>query len=307
MLRSATEHYRRQQAITTAGLLEARRASTRGPAQVAKVVTAYQIAAARESMNALPLMLAEQGIPDVPEGAVAISGLAGQASDGRPLETLFAQSRSSGQLALMVATQLQDVARVAAGIGITSRPNVTGYARMLNPPSCSRCAILAGKFFKWNAGFQRHPRCDCRHIPSTEAMSGDLTTDPSAYFDSLTEAEQNKAFTNAGAQAIRDGADPIKVVNVRSGMSSAGVTRTTTNAQGFTVNATRRTLSGDRLPTRASRDTGATEAPALLDGITFAGRAAPNRGRLTPEGIYGVAGDDRTEAIRLLRSNGYLL
>lgn len=286
MLPSALEHYRRQQVIIAAGLVEARRASQRSPLEVAKVVTAYQIAAARDAVESLPLMLSQQGIPDTPEGPVAIAGLVGRASDGRPLESLFAQSTSDGQLALMVATQLQDVARSAAGIGITSRPNVTGYARMLSPPSCSRCAILAGKFFKWNTGFQRHPRCDCRHIPSTEALAGDLTTDPRAYFNSLSEADQAKHFTRAGAQAIRDGADPVGVVNVRRHMEAAG--------DAFT-----------RAPSRAPSSSASFEPPTLLAGLKFA-QPASTLGRMTPEGIYGIA-VDRADAIRLLRLHGYLL
>lgn len=283
MLRSAVEHYRRQQVITAAGLLEARRAAKRGPFEVARVVTAYQVAAARDAVESLPRMLAEQGIPDAPVGPVALAGLAGRASDGRPLDSLFAQSSSDAQLGLMVATQLQDVARVAAGIGIVSRPNVTGYARMLAPPSCSRCAILAGKFFKWNTGFQRHPRCDCRHIPSTEALAGDLTTDPRAYFNSLSEADQAKTFGKANAAAIREGSDMSSVVNASRGVSTAGrVSAPLASA------AARGVQSG---------------MPDLLGGVQF---APATLSRLTPEGIYSIA-PNRAEAIRLLRLHGYLL
>src|SRR5699024_1103862 len=42
------------------------------------------------------------------------------------------------------------------------------------------------------------------------------------YFDSLSREEQDKTFGKAGAQAIRDGADPAQVVNARSGMQPAG-------------------------------------------------------------------------------------
>lgn len=284
MLRSALEHYQRQQRLTTAGLLEARRAAKRGPAQVARVVAAYQVAVARDAALAVPLMLAEQGIPDEPVGAVSLSGLAGTASDGRPLDTLFAQSTSEQQSALMVATQLQDVARVAAGIGITARPNVHGYARMLVPPSCSRCAVLAGKFFKWNTGFQRHPRCDCRHIPSTESLGGSLTSDPRAYFRSLTEADQAATFGKANAAAIRDGSDIGQVVNAYRGTSTAA------------------TIT--RASSRAPKPAAGADVP-LLSGIRF-NTATDSVGRLTPEGIYLIAGDDRAEAIRLLRLHGYL-
>lgn len=88
-----------------------------------------------------------------------------------------------------------------------------GYVRMLNPPSCDKCVPLAGRWYRWNAGFLRHPLCDCRHIPAIEALEGDMTIDPQAYFDSLTEEEQNQTFGKANSQAIREGADIGQIVN----------------------------------------------------------------------------------------------
>jgi hypothetical protein len=46
-------------------------------------------------------------------------------------------------------------------------------------------------------------------------------TNPRVYFDGLSRAEQDKAFTIAGAEAIRAGADIGKVVNARRGMRTA--------------------------------------------------------------------------------------
>src|SRR5690348_18342012 len=37
---------------------------------------------------------------------------------------------------------------------------------LLNPPSCQRCAILAGRWYRWSQGFLRHPRCDCVNLPA---------------------------------------------------------------------------------------------------------------------------------------------
>src|SRR5690606_20905890 len=87
-----------------------------------------------------------------------------------------------------------------------------------------------GRFYRWNAGFRRHPGCDCVHVASTQkaidgAGSEGLIHDPYEYFNSLSEAEQNKLYTQAGAQAIRDGADLFQVVNSRRGMSYAGVAK----------------------------------------------------------------------------------
>ena len=292
MLTSALEHYRTQQRIQAAGLRAARKAKRRGPLAVAKVVAAYQLAAAVDAARSVPAMLDEQGIPDETVARVETTRLTGVASDGRPLDTLFEQADNDYAFGLMVATQLQDVARVAQSLAITTRPNVDGYVRMLNPPSCSRCAVLAGKFYRWNAGFERHPGCDCRHIPSSEALSGDLTTDPQAYFESLSEPEQNRIFTNAGAEAIRDGADIGRVVNARRGMSTAA-----------------RGTSGRRM--LVSEEVGGRQVFVTRESTTRRGAASRTRtgrnmsARLMPESIYEVA-DDREDALRMLRLHGYI-
>jgi len=112
-------------------------------------------------------------------------------------------------------TVLGDTRRQVYHADIIQRKGL-GYTRMLNAPSCSRCVVLAGKFYAWNAGFKRHPRCDCIHIPAPESLAEDSTTDPLEYFRSLSKAEQDAAFTKTGARAIRDGADVSRVVNVNS-------------------------------------------------------------------------------------------
>lgn len=292
MLTSALEHYRTQQRITAAAVIEARQRRSRGPRAVALAVAGFQLVAARDALEAVPLMLEEQGIDAPPVAEIHEPALIGTASDGRPLETLFEQAETEWQFGLMVATQLQDVARLASGLSIATRPNVGGYVRMLNPPSCSRCAILAGRFYKWNAGFERHPRCDCRHIPSSESLAGDLTTDPKAYFDSLSEAEQNRTFTNAGAKAIRDGADVGRVVNARRGMSTAA-----------------RGVSGRKM--LAPEMVGGRPVYVTRESITKRGAAHKSRtgrnmtARLMPETIYEVA-EDRADALRMLRLHGYI-
>lgn len=290
MLTSALEHYRRQQRISAAAVLAARRARSKGPLAVARAIAVFQLIAARDAVDSLAPMLAEQGIPNEPVASVAIASVAGVASDGRPLDTLFAQARDPFAVGLMAATQIQDAARVASGIGIAARPNVTGYVRMLNPPSCSRCAVLAGKFYRWSDGFLRHPRCDCRHIPSSENLAGDLTTNPNDYFHSLSPADQDKHFTKAGAQAIRDGADISQVVNARSGVQSAQVFGRST--QITTTGTTSRGLAGARL------------GDLRKDGTSRYRRSQSPR--LMPESIYEFA-KDRDDALRLLKLNGFIL
>jgi len=103
----------------------------------------------------------------------------------------------------------------AVSTAVAASPTTTGFVRMLNPPSCKECIILAGKWFRWNEGFQRHPGCDCRHVPARESMD-EFRTNPYTYFTRLSRSEQDKLFGAEDAQAIRDGADIYRVVNVRN-------------------------------------------------------------------------------------------
>lgn len=244
-----------------------------------------QLVAARLADAYVTGVLDEQGI-DPGGDEIIPDAFAGVASDGRDLEGLLrnpitvvkagiaggatvdqAMAAGYANLDMLVRTQLADAGRAADQAALVARPAVTGYVRMLVGESCSRCVILAGRTYRWNAGFLRHPSCDCIHVPAAEDSADDVRTDPRAYFDSLTEAQQDKAFTKAGAQAIRDGADMAKTVNARRGMQTATV-------YGRQVLAT-------------------TEA---------AGR----RVRLMPEQIYLEAAGDRDEAVRLLKLHGYI-
>lgn len=277
-LQSALSHYRAQQRIGGAGLIAARRARFDTLDALVRTLVAYQVLAAREASAAAGLMLDEQGLDAPAEGLTRVAGLAGWASDGRGLAGLLEFTRRPGvtqdAFDLIVSTQLQDVARQATAIEMASRPKVTSYVRVLNLPSCSRCAILAGRVYRKNAGFLRHPRCDCRGVPSNEATAGDLVTDPMAYFDSLDRAGQDKVFTQAGAEAVRRGADIGKVVNARRGMEVSQSGR-----------LTRRMVAGKPVFTTAE--------------------GAGRRVRLMPESILEI-GENDADVLRLLRAHGYL-
>lgn len=331
MLSSALEHYRRQQRITAAGLVQARKARGQGVIQVARSVMAFQIIAARDAALGIEEMLAEQGIDISPDAQVVPESVAGTSSSGLSLPGLFEQARTDHAFDLMVATQLQDAARVVASMGVAVRDQV-GYVRMLNPPSCSRCAVLAGKWFKWNQGFQRHPRCDCRHVPARETNWRGLTTNPNDYFDSLpTSADlatahpdltvqmrqeaglfsQEDIFTKAGAQAIRDGANVGQVVNARSGMSTAQIDTLTGRSSGrlqkvdaygqkvyaTTEGTTRRGVAYKALNQRFQNPDARTPGERYFRTTGV---------RLMPESIYALA-KDRPDAIRLLKLHGFVI
>jgi hypothetical protein len=119
------------------------------------------------------------------------------------------------------------------GTAIAARPEVTGYVRMIVGKTCPRCLILAGKRYRWNSGFRRHPRCDCRHVPYVESVPDDVTVNPDAYVAALSAEEQDQLLGKAGAEAVRAGADLARVVNARRGVTAAADGRLyTTEAAG---------------------------------------------------------------------------
>lgn len=198
------------------------------------------------------------------------------------------RAMGGGLNALLLRSQMQvsDAARNAGSVRMASRNRPAGWVRMLNPPSCSRCAVLAGKWFKYNQGFARHPGCDCRHIPASEDQAEDLTTDPYEYFKSLAQAEQDRIFTKAGAAAINDGADLFQVVNARAGMStSSGGSKVTSTG------TTRRGYWGSR---ERSRDRRGSERY----GVAL-------RQRMMPEEIYKRS-NSHEQTLALLEQYGYI-
>jgi len=187
MLPQATaEHYAQQQRLVVATLGLTRDVwagmgpdfdaswATVGP-RVLLLTASAQLGAARSGAAYVPDTLAELGTPVDPVGEVVPAAFAGVASDGRPLGSLLGESviqaksaRANGfgveqalavggrALDMYVHTQVADAARGAASVGITARPRV-GWVRMVNPPCCGRCAVLAGRWYRWSAGFARHP------------------------------------------------------------------------------------------------------------------------------------------------------
>ena len=271
-----------------------------------RAVSRLQLDAATRGAGYGGNTLADQGLYEAPEAWVDPSSLAGVSSRGASLGAALysaiphtkdliaggmpervALARGREVLQMSAATQVADAGRTAAGLDTFARPRV-GYVRMLNPPSCSRCSVLAGRFYRNNEGFQRHPRCDCVHVPTTRteaAESEGLVHDPYAYFESLSESAQDKTFGKAQAQAIRDGADLFQVVNARRGMSYAGVSS----------DGTRR---GQKVVSDFTSE--GTTRRALWGG------ANPKGKRLTPDAIY-AQGLPREATLDLLAKHGYLL
>lgn len=116
--------------------------------------------------------------------------------------------------------------------------------------------------------------CDCIAVPSTSQTSRRLVTSPADAFHAMSQAEREKAFTKAGAEAIGLGADIGRVVNARSGMGTAQV---------------------------FGRDVKTTGALRRRYGSGPRGDEV----RLMPESIAQIA-TDRDDHLRLLRLYGYI-
>ncbi|MEV6696234.1 hypothetical protein AB0M68_03600 [Streptomyces sp. NPDC051453] len=297
-----------------------------GP-RIVRAVTAGQLASAGAADEYVDAVVDAEGADPGRAGRVRPEAFAGAAADGRALESLMylsvitskqgiagglsvddALMRGLRQALRLGASETTEAGRGAVGASMAGKRTIQGYVRVVQPPACGRCIILAGKEYGWNKGFQRHPRCDCVHLPTTLIARNQHRDrggfiDPKAYFGSLSRAEQDRVFTAAGARAIREGGDMAQIVNARRGMY-------TTTAYGRTLRATHEgaTRRGYfyRLERRRTEE---------RTGIRFArDRREARRGlprfelrtpRLLPEQIFELA-ESRDEAIAMLRRFGYL-
>ena len=218
---------------------------------VLRLLAVYQATSALLALEHGTEARREQGIPD---GGATVNPTAFTVTPTAP--SVLDDIDSGYQFDRIVSSLVSDAGRSAMGAFTASRNEEIGHIRTLTPPSCSRCAILAGRFYRWSDGFQRHPRCDCTMIPGRRSAG---QSDPFGAF----ERGEITDLTRAQTKAVEDGADISQVVNTTKGMRTASF---------------------------AGRSRTAARAP-----------------RLSPEAIYNIAADDRQQAIRLLRANGYLL
>lgn len=342
---SSAKSYETQQALTAVALRAGRRAwANVDPSDIsaswleqsvplADVLSRLQSEAALDGAKSVPAALADQGFEVEPAYAVkprAVAGFAGAGFDpvaafeaapiatkqriSAGVEPSAALLSGGAMLSSLLTTAMADAGRQGQMLAIHSRPKV-GWVRMLTPPSCSRCALLAGRA-SGRTAFPRHPGCDCRAIPGLEGWEQDLTMNTGEYFESLptaadladqfpgmTVAERRKAghvsqediFTVNGARAIRDGADPGQVVNARRGMyqvQTPGSFKWMATVEGIT---------------KRGRGSRAMRAGGLGEMRKYPGhtRRRMTAQRLMPETIYQVA-RDQEDVLRLLKLYGYV-
>jgi hypothetical protein len=208
---------------------------------------------------------------------------------GQRIEDVIA--REEAHMALLVRTQVQDAGRTALQSQMAAEPKVRGYVRKVNLPSCARCIILSGRFYRYSAGFLRHPCCDCTMIPAVgdEHVEAQDPAELIARMQADHPARLRKSLTDGDLKALEHGADLNQVVNAHRGMATAagpgrpvGVTLEGTTRRGF---------AGKRLGAQR-------------------GKGAPRVTRLTPAQVFeeaSIARWDRSEIVRQLTRFGYVI
>lgn len=201
---AASDHRQAQIRLAVATVLAARRiwsrmgddfdaSWSRLERQITALIVAGQLAAAQLAEPYLVAVLAETNQPDAAVLALRPRGFAGTAADGRSLAGFLVgaviaakQARTEmftndalavgGRwLDMATETTIADISRSAVLTGIAVRPQILGYVRSTAGDPCSRCAVLAGKWYRYSTGFLRHPRCHCTMTPSSVELAGGFT------------------------------------------------------------------------------------------------------------------------------------
>ena len=309
MLATGPRYYAEQQRLSALAVRQLRRTSD--VTEVLRLLSVYQATAALLALEHGANALNEQDIPT--EGAQVVPA-AFTVSPAAP--SVLDDVETDFQFKQIVSTLVSDAGRSAMGVFTTSRAEEIGSVRVLTPPSCARCAILAGRWYRWSEAFQRHPRCDCQMLP---ASRGSALWDPHQANDRgeigsyRTMPDGSKRFepglSKAQQKAIDEGADIAQVVNASRGMQTinfAGrrvqVTTEGTTSRGIAYS--RLTQRGGSAQVEAGFATRITRNGRETRRVTQTVARAP---RLSPEAIYHVADGDRELAIQLLRANGYIL
>lgn len=290
-------------------------------AAIADAVVRGQLTVADAAQAYIAAQMAAQGGSALAEATLVATAFAGMAPDGGPLETLLflpaigvrrrlaagmspeeAMLGGLADMARYASTAIADTARSADQVAMAANPNCVAYVRIVQLPACSRCIVLSGRMYTRSEGFLRHPNCDCQTLPLREKDWPGVPT-PQQLFGRMSEREQRRVFTVAGAQAISSGADVGQVVNARRGMDVAHVygRRLQVTHEGATRRAVygrSRGLAGDRMERFAGQRYGQATSMRY-----YRSTRSP---RLMPEEIFRIA-DDRDEELRLLRRYGYIV
>jgi hypothetical protein len=309
--------------------------------QVLAVIAAGQVRAAVTVDAYQQAILRDDGLTPLAPGRIDPLAFAGHNGDGVPLPDVVdavpiwmkadiaagtppeeAAEKARYRAELLAKTEIQRSSSRAGFVGRTIEPRFKAWERYVNLPACGRCIVLAGTRYRSKEIMPRHPGCDCGWYEVTEAHDrGPAENEPSALFESMTPAQQDKAFTKAGAQAIRAGADVSQVVNARRGalgLLPPGARITDAEAATLRNGLKRGRLQATRINGRDvfTTTSGATVRSDFGKRMAAEGNATKIPGqryrtskvaRLMPESIAEIAGDDQDMYLHLLRRFGYIL
>lgn len=194
--------------------------ATVGP-RLAAIVALAQLGAATDGSRYIANALRDQGNSVTPDALVVPSAFAGRTSSGGLLDALLygaviharaarvetlAERLLAGAtwLGPVVQTAVADAGRDATMAATTARAGVQ-WVRVVDVPCCQRCAVLAGRVYRYSHGFDRHPGDQCTMLPTTVAnpRAAGIVIGPDDVHD-LTAKQR---------QMIADGDDFNKVIN----------------------------------------------------------------------------------------------
>jgi DNA-binding phage protein len=215
---------------------------------------------------------------------------------GQRIADVITQERL--HMAVLVRTQVADAGRMAQQAAIAATPRARGYIRVVHLPACTRCIILAGRFYRYSDGFFRHPNCDCTMDPVAVGSGFVTGADPRELLEQMRASHPQylrKSMSEGDLKALEHGADLNQVINAHRGMTTAaGPGR---QVQVTTEGTTKRGFAGQRL---------IREAGAKRGTGRYSTARTP---RLTPAQVFeeaSLGSWSRDEVVRQLKRFGYI-
>jgi hypothetical protein len=227
------------------------------------------------------------------------SVLIGKRAISQGYQTRMALAVVERDFAVRSRTILADTARFSAMMTAKSHSFNAQYVRMLTPPSCGRCVVLAGSP-SGRKPFERHPHCDCIAAWSDDEKA--LAThyaNAEDYLNSLSDEELAKTLgSQANARAWKDGADVNQLVNAYRHKGDVRSAQMYGMKVKYTMEGTtKRGWAYSRMK----------QAGYVREHVRYGSKYwRADHPRLMPETIYQLAGNDHDQAMRLLGNYGWL-
>lgn len=240
---SASRYYALSALLASQAAREAAAARPFGFDRIAAVVLRFQVIAAIFAERGVTTMLADQGYDLEPEARINPTAFV---TPRESIEAMTAATETEYEFQRLLESMTQETARAVQQVSVAAQAQPIGWVRHLTLPSCSRCALLAGRVYRYSDGFLRHPGCDCTMTPVAD-------NDFAVTYDAEGLAREGKVtgLSKADLRALEEGADFGRIVNVRS------------KAAGLTVSGRVLTRAGRPTPEGIFREAGSDRAKAL--------------------------------------------